>query len=373
MFHILINYLFYIKEKKISIFYIMKDKFLTYIDEKSKIYSFKQNKARNKNKENQNKEYYTKSRNSSDLSSLSSTQSEAFSQNSENFYIKNNIIPCQNSNYQKNYISKESNISYFDNIINYFKKTEPEKFVQYKNSKNFLSKRKRENIYNSYNLNSNSNNNLGNQYSNWEENKSKPIYYINIDNNVYYNIMKGNIFCYIYNNYFNTFPINQSNCENNTVKSDIKKEIYENTTEEKVIDTNNFEEKEEREEIEEKEEKIETPIKNDIEVIKVEKNNNKNEDNYLFAKRNTKKIIKESNTENRNIDKEYYETNKYRKRNEFNVNGYQFFPKNFSNNYRGKYKQYGHYNKFNNFGINRKNCFIENKFYKNKNYQQMYY
>ena len=137
----------------------MKDKFLTYIDEKSKIYSFKQNKARNKNKENQNKEYYTKSRNSSDLSSLSSTQSEAFSQNSENFYIKNNIIPCQNLNYQKNYISKESNISYFDNIINYFKKTEPEKFVQYKNSKNFLSKRKRENIYNSYNLNSNNNNN----------------------------------------------------------------------------------------------------------------------------------------------------------------------------------------------------------------------
>ena len=344
----------------------MKEKFITN-NEKPKKYSYKSYPVKNKLKENQNKEYYTKSRHSSDLSSLSCTQTDAFSQNSENFNFQVNESSSQNPSYlsyHKNYFEGEHTINYFDNIIKHFIKTEPEKFLKYKNTKNFLPKRKRENIDNQCNDNNNKYSNSINQYNNEERNIPKPIYYIQVDNSIYNQIINGNIVYYICNNYFYPVFLNQQNIENNIIKSDDKIEICENKIQENEADKHN---------VEEKEENKEAPKINDIEIIKVKKDKNKIEDNYLFKKRNKKCQIKESSKENKDIDIEYYESNKYRKKNEFNIYDRTFAQKTFSSYHNGTYKQKGHYNKFNNFGSNAKHFFPENKFHRNKYYQHMYY
>ena len=292
-------------------------------------------------------------RQSSDLTSASSTTSETFSQTSEILYLPLYYIikPIKRQNF-------------FDEIIDYFKKTEPEKFHDYKKSKNFLPKMKKEkvkefNCENTNNINivnSNSNNNQNNKVNN--------NYYVQIGNNTYNNIYNGNVIYYVYNNFYFYYPVNklQTGKEKN-INKDI--EIKKDKDVEKEGNKNN---KEEKEEIKEEREK------NDIEIIYVGKKTEKNRDMFDEKNYNKKKdniyYKKNYNNEKKDDDKEFFDDYKYRNRKDYYLYNEPIDDRIYPNKYRGKYELYERYNKFNgNFGGRRKKFFDENNFYKRKYYQ----
>ena len=344
----------------------MENKFITYY-EKPKKYKQINTSTENKKEEKENKEFYTKSHYSSDLTSFSFSTTEAFSQTSENSYIPSDLRSSNKLNIEKN------RINYFSDVIDHFKKAEPEKFSEYKNSKNFIPKRKKEKIeYTNYTYN---NINMPYNNNNVEENEMIPINYIQFANNTYNNIINGNIIYYIYNNFFFNYQMNKFQPENDINKANDKEENEDNKTpenesqDEKKNDSKNIEEK------------IETNKNDDIEIIKVRKKFKKNvdniDDNYFTKKRNYKNYNNKTPiNENKEIEIECYEGNRHRKKKDYHLHEEQFDMNTYSNNYKGKFKQHGFFNKGNgngNCGGRRKNFFDENRFYKRKYHQQMYY
>ena len=336
----------------------MEYKNINYYEKPGKYY-LNYSPEENRVEEKDNKKYYTKSHHSSDLTSFSYTPTEAFSQTSENSYNHNDTISHQNS------IGENYTLNYFAEVITYFKQTEPAKFYEYKDSKNFIPKRKKEKIQKADNQNNN--NMICNNNNNTEENKIVPVYYIPVDTNTYNNIINGNIIYYVYNNFFFNSPMNNTQTENDLNKNENNKD---NKTPEKEVKKNKkFKE----------EEKIEIKKKDDIEIIKVEKKREKNinkiEGNYIIKKRQKKNNNKSPIPKNEDKEIEYYESNKYRnKKKDFHMYDDQFESKTYSNNYKGKFRQYDNFNKFNgNIGGRKKNYFGENKFYKRKYHQPMYY
>lgn len=340
----------------------MEDLFFTYYEKPEK-YTQINSSSETKKEEKENKNYYTKSHHSSDLTSLSLTPTETFSQTAENSYVPNDLSAS------KIMSGENSKLNYFSDIINYFKKAEPEKFSEYKNSKNFILKRKKEK-----NENISYNNNMNTSYNNNVQEKNKaPIYYIQVGNNTSNNILNGNIIYYIYNNFYFNYPVNIIQTKNNINKNDIDQENKENKALEKERENDN---KSNSQEIEEK---TETKKNDEIEIIKVEKkfenNRDKIDDNYFPKKRNNKnyndKLIKK---ENKEIEIEYYEGNKHRFHKDYHIYNGPIDTKTYSHKFKAKYKQNEYFNKFNaNFGGRRKNYFDEYRFYKRKYHQKMYY
>ena len=312
----------------------------------------------NSNDQNESKD------NSSDLTSNSFTPTKAFSQTSESFFIPSelNIKPfkIQNS-------FEEKHKGYFDDIIDYFRKTKPEKFVEYKNTKNFMPKKKETKLeYSNYdNMNEFTMSYINNN-KNDDNKQMNNSYYMQIGNNYNYynNIINGNIIYFFYNNFFFNYPMNK----NKTTPEINKKENTEikgnkNTNDKK--DKTNIEE--------EKNEIIENNKDNDIEIIYV-KNKSKKYDQILDRKKERNYFEKQFNDNNLEKNIDLYEGKKYRKKNSY----YSFNEPNdtriYSNKYNSRYKNNVHYNKFNdNFGGKRKNYFDENYFYRRKYYKQMYY
>ena len=90
------------------------------------------------------KDIYTKSRHNSDLTDLSYTPTETLSQTSDYIFFPSDSKQSLNMN--KSYSSQNSLhdncFDYFQGIEDHFKKTESEKFQEYKNTKNYLPKKK---------------------------------------------------------------------------------------------------------------------------------------------------------------------------------------------------------------------------------------
>ena len=177
------------------------------------------------------KDIYTKSRHNSDLTDLSYTPTETLSQTSDYIFFPSDSKQSLNMN--KSYSSQNSLhdncFDYFQGIEDHFKKTESERFHEYKNTKNYLPKKKREveNVNNEYQ-------NMQYQdyiYGEEDENKmnnNNNNYFVPFGNNIYNNNLNGNIFYYIYNNfYFNC--LNTMFPRENNIKQE-KVNIEEKTT-----------------------------------------------------------------------------------------------------------------------------------------------
>ena len=204
----------------------METKINSYYEKPAK-YNLNYSPEENGEKEKENQKNYTKSHHSSDLTSFSYTPTEAFSQISENSYYPNDLNTHQNLN------GKNNKLNYFADVITYFKKTEPAKFYEYKDSKNFVPKRKKEKKENTSSQYNNINNPNSSNNNN-EENKMVPVYYIPVDSNTYNNIINGNIIYYVYNNFYFNFSVNDNRTENDLNKSEKKEIIQDNKTPEKA-------------------------------------------------------------------------------------------------------------------------------------------
>ena len=340
-----------------------------------------------KNKNNQKDQILIQSfslndrKKSSDSTSMSFSQTENLSQLSEPSSLISNT-----NNFQKIYsneiiqkdLIKEEEMNFFYGIENYFLKIMPEKFSEYKKTKNYLPKKKlketekdnEKQIEQKDNENSISENDV-----NMEENKFNQNLNLQMNNNLYYPTY-GNIFYYTYNTFcFNCPFTNIINNENNQIR---KKE--KGKEEEKDTDIN-----------------IETNINNKIDQnknINKEKDFYKyndehiiNEDVYEYEDVYLIKIQKNYKTYNKNKNKEKKQTNNfekidqdcnYNKKNmncKFKYNNsnnqiYNNYNKNNSNQniYHNYYKTYN-YNKESYYNISENNNNDKrNNYYNKKNY-----
>ena len=94
-------------------------------------------------KENQ-KDILINTTHSSDLTSVSLSQAENFSQTSDNMLIVGDIRLNNISENQTEEKNNGQDLEYFSGIEYYFRKISPEKFIEYKNSRNYLPKKRRD-------------------------------------------------------------------------------------------------------------------------------------------------------------------------------------------------------------------------------------
>ena len=300
------------------------------------------------------KPIYTRSRHSSDLTSFSYTLSETLSQTSENVFIPCELKTSQNFNKSN---QKESMNDYFSGIENYYRKTEPNKFYEYKYTKNYLPKVKKEkNEFTQYEKPKKENNNI-NSINIPFQNISNNKYDNNMNDglfqfaqNYYQNLFNGNIIYNIFNNFYLNYPFAFSKAQNDTKDKD-----KDNTLDNKNIKSTENTPKENKSPIKEKEAPEENKEKkNDIEIIYVNKKERLSRHNF---------------NEEKKIDKEYYEprysNNNYRGKRDTYINGYK--RKNIFYEYNNKFNGNFNYEK------SRKKFYGENNFYKRKFFQQNYY
>ena len=314
-------------------------------------------KAEIKKEKTKDKSIYTRSRQSSDLTSFSYTPSESLSQTSESVFISYEAKPSQNS-YMSN--QKKGMSDYFGEIENYYRKTEPEKFYEYKYTKNYLPKEKKEKTESTENKKPNKINNINIPYQNTNNKYDNNMndYLFQIAQNYYQNLFNGNIIYNIYNNFYLNFPFAFSKAQNDIKKKD-------NTQNNKETNITEKTEKEKKEQIKEKEEpKEKKEINNDIEIIYV----NKKKDKFDESSN------RHYSNEDRSIERDYYEPRYSNERSYYN--NYRGKRDIYSNGYKRKNLFHEYNNKFNgnfNFEKSRKKFHGENNFYKRKFFQQNYY
>lgn len=321
-------------------------------------------KYENKKERQESKVIYSKSRHSSDLISNSYTPTEALSHTSE--LIPNEPKPNKIIN-----VLNENTYNYLNGIENYFKRTEPQKFIEYKYSKNFLKKGGDEiidyHVYETSDINIPSQNQIINNEINMND------YYAEAINNYYNNFFNGNIIYYIYNNYYVNYPYSKPATEiavNNKITE---------KTENKIIEKK---EKSKRSDDKEKKEEKEIPKKNDnIEIIKGKNEDKKEEKNERthYNKRYSKiNYHKQYSKKSDEIKMEHFEQKEFKdkdyhdyrnKDNSFYYNSFQSRLY-YSNNYRRKCINYEYNNKFNaNWDKRKKYFYGEKNIYKKKYYQ----
>ena len=89
------------------------------------------------------KEYFIKRRKSSDLTSESICPTDDMSITSENFFIPTEKKQSSYINYsnETEEEDEENELDYFYGVKKYFRKTSPEKFYEYKRTRNYISKK----------------------------------------------------------------------------------------------------------------------------------------------------------------------------------------------------------------------------------------
>ena len=289
---------------------------------------------------------------SSDLTSISFSQAENLSQTSDNTFILgdkkiNNIT--ENINEEKN---NEQDLDYFSGIENYFRKISPEKFIVYKNSRNFLPKKRRDMNQNVNYGKKKDNLHLNDNYI-FEKNQMSNNIFQSVNNLFYYPINENCLY-YMYNNfYFNIFNFQSQSQKEDTNKIEEKKEIK-----------NKIEEKKEIEEIKTNFDGIE--IKKNK---KIKKEGDEYEHIYIIKKKNNKNLNKNSNTKNNFIKPANQErTNEKRNRQ------YNYYNNNYNNRNNYYYNNNDNYNKFNgNYEKRKKRSYLENNFHKKKYNKEIYY
>jgi hypothetical protein len=308
-------------------------------------------------KENQ-KENLINSIQSSEMTSMSLSQAENLSQTSDNIYIPNE---SKQNNLSPEIKIEEKNVDYFFGYENYFRELFPEKFDEYKTSRNYLPKKQRDPNKNQNYENSFSNsiniNETQNEFNNQEENKIDINNNFQFGNNFYYYPMNGNFFYYLYNNFY----INYSNAQSSIPPEEIEKNSPK-------LDDNAII----------KEEEIKKLNKNETEQKIDIKHENKNEKNDEEGEYENIYIIKRKNVRNNynnNIKKKYIKQEKPERPNEKRNNkDYNFYNINNKNNYYYKNNNNDNYTKFNGNYDKRKRRFnYENNFYKKKYHKEIYY
>ena len=294
------------------------------------------------------KEYFIKRRKSSDLTSVSLCPTDDISITSENFFIQNESKQSSYINDSNEIMEKpdENVLGYFYGIEKYFRMMSPEKFHEYKKTRNYLPKRgtpkkeepKKEIIEEPINIEINEQENAkSNIYP------QVPVFCFPVYGNVFY-------YNYMYNNFFFN-NINATQVKHYNIS---KKESIEEV---KDIDTTSKPEEEEK--------RIEIKKDDDIEIINKKKYSNKNESDYFGKNKkhqyyNKNQYYKyEDNTYNYK-DKHYYNKNIYG-----NENTYRRNPNTnkYSNNYNEDYKKYNGYN-----GRRWNKYYYENNFQRKKYY-----
>ena len=306
-------------------------------------------------KENQ-KENLINSIQSSDMTSLSLSQTENLSQTSDNLYIPNDTKQNNVSGNRTEGKNEVKEMDYFFGYENYFLRIYPEKFDEYKTSRNYLPKKYRDidkNVSNENNIGININNVTQNEFNNNQEEK-KVINSNNFQfgNNFYYYPMNGNIMYYLYNNFY----INYAN-----IHPPSSVEITDEKIEKEVP-------------IIKKEEEIKIKPKDEAEPKKEEKTENKNnsdkegEYEHIY-------IIKRKNVRNNynNNKKKYNKQERQERPNEKRNNkDYNHFNYNNKNNYH--YNNNDSYTRFNgNYNQRKKKYKYENNFYNKKYHKEIYY
>jgi hypothetical protein len=244
---------------------------------------------------------------------------------------------------------KERDLNYFSGIENYFRKIYPEKFEEYKHSKNFLPKKKRENNINKFgneNLSSISLDDSGEKNIKNKNNFQYP-------NNYYYYPINGNMIYYIYNNFYLNFlniQQNQNNKNEGYKKIDeTKREVFEEDKKERNKDNVN--------EIEKTGNKKVNEIKDEYDNV------------YIIKKRNVKNT---NNIKNKNEKTNYYKNYNQERLNEktYKDNNFHYYKD--KNNC--KYYNNNDYNKYNeNNGKRKRKFYFENNFHKKKYHNEIYY
>jgi hypothetical protein len=172
------------------------------------------------------------------MTSLSLSQTENLSQTSDNLYIPNDTKQNSVSGNKTEGKNEEKIIDYFFCYENYFRIIFPEKFNEYKTSRNYLPKKFKDidkNVSNENNNNININNVTQNEYNNnQEENKVINSNNFQFGNNYYYYPMNGNIMYYLYNNFYINFANIHPPSQDETTDEKIEKEVHTVKKEEEI-------------------------------------------------------------------------------------------------------------------------------------------
>lgn len=298
---------------------------------------------------------YSDRRRSSDSTSISNSQTENLSQTSESSLTNQNTNNSKiiKSGTIKMDFAQEDQTDYYFGIEKYFYKIMPQKFCEYKKSKNYLPKR-----------------NLKEQEKQKEEEKKLEVNDIKAqENNFINNNIPPTLFYPIYGNsllyyntlYFNYPYFNQQNNEQNTIKEKEKNEEKNNdkikVKKDVKINDNVFELKDEQ-----------NSDDDSVYIIKRQKNYKKNN---RFNK-DKSKIINENNKEEFNFRKNNYNC-KYKCNYNQNNNNY----KNYNNqliyhNYNKKTNNYFNNINENNYVHNDSN-YNKNKPFKKRTRKVIYY
>ena len=294
---------------------------------------------------------------SNDSISICGSQAETLSQTSESSFFLS--LTNQNKSFQLNSSNEiiqnekklEKNIPFYHGFEEYFLKLMPDKFSEYKNSKNFLPKNyfyKKGN--NDEDTNSNPKNNNYSRIRNKEKGQSQSQNILQFTNCFYLPCFR--IYCPInayYINNFSTVIINNNNNNNNNNNINNKEENYE------------------KENLKEKKEESNEHENKKLQNEKIEKENEKEELAQDQDKGQEKKSFLNSYKKHYNYPNYAY-TQKYNyKRNlnqEYNYNSQKYNNQKY---YNRKYNKFSDYYSENDFQKER-NSYYNNNYYKRRHH-----
>ena len=287
---------------------------------------------------------------SNDTLSMNGSQAETLSQTSESSFF----LSFTNSNKSQLNSSKENiqvenkqnvDVPYYFGLEEYYQKIMPEKFTEYKKTKNYLPK------YSKTIKNEESFNTLEQSKSKEMSQNSMQFQYRNYFPFPYYGIFYQ-VNPLMFNQFSKAFISNKFNKNKNkniiknktdddkTIKEDKKEDQKENKTDDKKDDKKDNKNEEKNDQIEKK-------------VQKQQKQYSKNT--------NKTQHISNKNNYKRNADREY---NNQRNSNYNNYNGQ--YKKNYKKNYNYKYNHYNYYDYNDNYQNER--SFYNNNYHKRRNH-----
>ena len=287
---------------------------------------------------------------SNDTLSMNGSQAETLSQTSESSFF----LSFTNSNKSQLNSSKENiqvenkqnvDVPYYFGLEEYYQKIMPEKFTEYKKTKNYLPKYsktiKNEESFNTLEQSKSkemSQNSIQFQYRNYFPFPYYGIFYQ--VNPLMFNQFSKAFISNKFNKNKNKNIIKNKKDDDKTIKEDKKEDQKENKTDDKKDDKKDNKNEEKNDQIEKK-------------VQKQQKQYSKNT--------NKTQHISNKNNYKRNADREY---NNQRNSNYNNYNGQ--YKKNYKKNYNYKYNHYNYYDYNDNFQNER--SFYNNNYHKRRNH-----
>ena len=289
---------------------------------------------------------------SNDTLSMNGSQAETLSQTSESSFF----LSFTNSNKSQLNSSKENiqveskqnvDVPYYFGLEEYYQKIMPEKFTEYKKTKNYLPK------YSKTIKNEESFNTLEQSKSKEMNQNSMQFQYRNYFPFPYYGIFYQ-VNPLMFNQFSKAFISNKFNKNKNKNKNIIKNK----TDDDKTIKEDKKEDQKENKTDDKKDDKKDN--KNEEKNDQIEKKVQKQQKQYSKNTNKTQHISNKNNYK-RNADREY---NNQRNSNYNNYNGQ--YKKNYKKNYNYKYNHYNYYDYNDNYQNER--SFYNNNYHKRRNH-----